>query len=231
MFFDGDAKHPIGTIGVFTAELSRYPEFAISLEQLRVPIDMIRREPTHLIWARGVDLVRNQNNIVRGMRGEWLWILADDHEFAPDILLKLLGHSVDVVVPLVAGRRPPFKPVMCRGPIGAAHTRYQWGELPRSGLFQLPLGDLVGTAGMLIRRSVLDRLKEPWFECGQWDPEYVGEDLYLCKKMADIGVPIHVDCDQRMSHMVTCSVWPDPLGSQGVAIEIPGEAYSWRYVP
>lgn len=221
------SEHPVGTIGLFTAELARYPEFWLSLEAVRAPATETMR--TRLLCARGLDLVKHQNAFVEQLYGEWLWILGDDHTFAPDLLLRLLAHQVDVVVPLVPGRRPPFKPVICHGPL-THNVRYTWDELPPSGLTQLPLGDVAGTAGMLIRKSVFSALKAPYFECGQWNSQIMGEDLWFCQKLADAGVPIHVDTDADMTHMTPCRIKVNRLieGRAQPAIQIDYEGGTWE---
>mgnify|MGYP006866180342 CR=1 FL=1 len=48
---------------------------------------------------------------------EWAWIMGDDHEFANVALIELLNTQVDIVVPLVVRRQPPFIPVLFMGGI------------------------------------------------------------------------------------------------------------------
>ena len=220
-----EVGQPAGTVGIFSGELSRFPEFAIAVEQVRVPVG------TTLTWARGVDFVKAQNDLIRHLAGDWLWLLADDHDFQPDVLLRLLAHGVEAVVPLVPGRRPPFRPVLAHGPLGQ-HTWYTWDEVPSAGLLKLPLGDVVGAAGFLLRRSVLETIQPPWFAAGQWDPEIVGEDLYLCGKLIEAGIPIHVDCDVVFDHITPCSVRPvvKPGGVRSVSLVIDATAHRMEYM-
>ena len=97
------------------------------------------------------------------MRGDWLWIMGDDHLFDPDILNRLLARELDVVVPLVAKRMPPFEPVIFSRLVdaeGHVYKKYRYEQLPTSGLLEVPVA---GTAGMLVRRPVLNAVGDPWF--------------------------------------------------------------------
>jgi len=194
--------HPKGTVVVPAASLARYAEFWMSLENVVVPYG------TKLITVRGADIPYQLNEGVRGMIGEWVWFLGDDHTFSPDILLKLLDRMVDVVMPVVPRRDSPFVPVLMHGPLGDCMTRYSWTELPMTGLFQLPAGDSAGQAGALVRKHVLDQLEDPWFEGGKLTPGRLMEDMYFIKRLHDQGTPIWIDCDQIMPHIANITVTP-----------------------
>ncbi|MGH9876287.1 MAG: hypothetical protein ACRD5H_01500, partial [Nitrososphaerales archaeon] len=71
----------------------RFYEFQLALEQVMVP------EGSKWLIERSCDIAQNFNNGVKGMIGEWAWFMGDDHAFVPDMLLRLLAHEVDVVVP------------------------------------------------------------------------------------------------------------------------------------
>ncbi len=197
-----ETGHAPGTVIVPAASLSRYADFWMSLEGLVVPYG------TKLISARGADIPYQLNQGLRQMTGDWAWFLGDDHTFEPDLLLKLLDHRVDVVMPLVSRRDPPFVPVLMHGPLGDYMARYSWAELPVHGLFQLPVGDSAGQAGALVRKSVLDQLGDPWFEGGKLTPGRLMEDMYFIKRLHDLAIPVWVDCEQVMGHIANVNVKP-----------------------
>jgi hypothetical protein len=182
-----------GTIGVIGSDLARYADFTAALCILGKPDD------TRLIYTRTVDVVGNCNTICRNYRGDHVWLLGDDHTFDPDSYLRLLAHEVDVVVPLCLKRTPPYDPVVYGGQ--NEDGLYYTAELEEHGLQPIWAA---GSAGMLIRRHVLEAIADPWFE------SYGGlnEDLEFCRKVREAGFQIWCDADVRLGHIATHQVWP-----------------------
>ena len=94
--------YPPGTIIMGTASLTRYPAAMISLMGLSRPAG------STVEWCVGISLAQNLNQAIAHSVGEWVWITADDHNYAPDILLRLLAHGVDLVAPVCLLRMPPI---------------------------------------------------------------------------------------------------------------------------
>jgi len=202
-----ESKHPGGTVGVITNELTRYTMFAISLSALWIP------KGTMLSWQVGQWIEHGLNQIVLTRKGEWVWFMGDDHQFPQDVLLRLLDRNVDVVVPLVCIRKPPFAAVVYTPNPPGHQQKYAavpWEAMPREGMFTEVNGVSVrtGTAGMLIRSHVFEKLAYPWFECGKTNPEGPGEDLWLCEKLIAAGLRIHVDTETAIGHTVPMTAWP-----------------------
>jgi hypothetical protein len=152
------------------------------------------------------------------MTGDWVWILGDDHTFNADLLLRLLDRKVDVVMPIVPRRDFPFVPIMMHGPwIEDKMRRYSWTDLPTTGLYQLPNQDLTGQAGALLRKPVLDKLGDPWFEGGKLTPGRILEDMYFIRRLHDMGEPILIDCDQTMGHIANLNIVPQRYGGRWYA--------------
>jgi hypothetical protein len=183
-----------GTIGVISSDLARYADFSVALMHQHTP------PGSKLIWTKGADVVGNMNRLVAGMEGDWLWILGDDHVFAPGLLLGLLAHDVDVVVPLCLKRTPPYDPVVYESQ-NEAGEYVACMDLPEHGLVEV---HACGSAGMLVRRHVLDAITDPVFE------SYGGlnEDLTFCAKIRDAGFTIHCDVDAWLGHIGLVSIWP-----------------------
>ena len=197
-----DTGYEPGTIVVAAASLARYSEFWLCIEALQVP------HGTRLIASRGADFVHQFNEGIRRMTGEWVFILGDDHTFNADILLKLLSRNLDCVLPVVPRRDFPFVPCLMHGPLAPKMRRYSWRDLPVKGLYQLPKGDSGGQAGALVKKSILDKLGDPWFEGGKLTPGRILEDMYFVKRLHDLNVDIFVDCDQVMGHIANIAVTP-----------------------
>ena len=187
---------------IASASLARYSEFWLDIEALQVPYG------TRLIASRGADFVYQFNEGIRKMTGEWVWIMGDDHTFESNVLMKLLDRELPLVIPVVPRRDAPFSPVLMHGPLSESMIRYSWRDLPTRGLFQLPIGDSAGQAGALIRKPVLDKLGDPWFEGGMLTPGRIMEDMYFIQRMHDLDVKVHVDCDQILGHIANITIVP-----------------------
>jgi hypothetical protein len=154
-------------------------------------------------WRVGVDLCYSLNSAIRAAPPdvEAFWFIGDDHTFAPDVLERLWKHNVPVIVPYCLKRNAPHQPVTmneagaCIVP-GANQT----------GLWQVPL---VGSAGMLVRRHVMDHIGDPWFSVpNRPGQERQSEDLEFCRKVGGLGYPIYVDLDTQIGHITRVEVWP-----------------------
>lgn len=209
--------HPPGVIVIPCGELGRYSAFTYSMACLQYP------PGSTISMMQSLSIPRNLNICIRdaldkkdknGSVREWVHLTADDHVFEPDMLVRLLDRDVDVVVPLILRRRPPFSPVLFKGERIREDgiTEYEslaYDELPRSGLFPVYSA---GTGGMTIKRHVLERIREMqghdlWFEFQQG--EVLSEDVDFVRKIRDAGFQVHVDMDVRMGHVGNFIVWPD----------------------
>lgn len=211
MQHDKETGHPPGTIVITAASLARYAEFWLSVEALSVPYG------TRLIAARGADIPHQLNEGVRRMTGEWAWFLGDDHTFDPGLLMRLLDRHLDFVLPVVPRRDTPFVPCLMHGPVAPNMRRYSWTDLPTKGLFRLPVGDSAGQAGALVKKPVLDKLGDPWFEGGQLTPGRLMEDMYFIERMHDLDVPVYIDCDETMGHIANITIVPQKHGGRWYA--------------
>ena len=63
---------------------------------------------------------------------------------------------------------------------------------------------VVGCAGMLIHRSVFEKLGPPWFRCtyDEWGMLIDNEDFDLCNRWHAIGGEVWADCDLVQKHVV-----------------------------
>lgn len=184
----------------------------------------MRPPDTQIIWVKGLDLTANFNSIVENMvrpQDEFLWILGDDHVFENFLLLQLLAHDLDVVVPNVVERQAPFKPVVYSGTDGKNENGqdfYRVAQLPATGVHEV---FAAGSAGMLIRRHVLDVLERPVFTTSG---VHQNEDLNLCAKIRDAGFTIHCDVDAVMGHLGDICVFPLWAGTRwGTLLESAGK--------
>jgi hypothetical protein len=201
------SKHPPGTVGIATGELSRYTSFMQCLLALMVP------EGSTWFWAQGGSVANNDNKIILGRKGEWVWFIGDDHTFDPRTVLHLLNRNVDIVVPLCPQRGAPFMPVVYT-PNPDRPGRYftrAWSDLPTTGMIS-EIGGVpirTGQAGMLVRRKVLEKVPGPyWFEVGKIIPDQLSEDLYFAEKCLAAGFKIWLDLDAPLGHISNFTAMP-----------------------
>jgi hypothetical protein len=195
-----------GLIGVVAGDLSRYSEFNISL------CAAIAASPlgSELVYTRGVDVSGNCNEIIRKVlsleKADWVWILGDDHTFEQGLLLRMLegvySEDLDLLVPHVLKRTPPWPPVVYSHQ--DEHGWYVAANLPREGLTRI---HAAGSAGMLIRRRVLEALEDPWFRPAP-DAAGLNEDLYFCQQVREAGFELWCDPALPMGHIAVHSVRP-----------------------
>lgn len=186
---NGDILHPPGTIGVYTDHIARFSDFTVSIKALIEP------PGTVTAWARGVYLAYNTNRFIRELEGEWLFLMDDDHRFDPDLLIKLLDHELDVVVPITSKKFPPYEPVLYEADGSFVDLT------GKSGLIEI---GACGKPGMLIRKHVLDAIPDPW--CENKDTEQGAEDMDFCDKIREAGFQIFADLDLSLGHMAPYTV-------------------------
>lgn len=190
--------HPPGTIAIPTGDTCRFNDFWMYVAGLRAPEGSVKIKKT------GANVADNLNVIVLEARGEWVWLIGDDHTFPVDIIERLLDHHVDIVAPLCLRRAPPYDTVISTRP----DSDRPRGIVPLKECRGLMPVHAVGTAGMLIRKRVFERLAYPWFELGQIESHLMSEDVYFCEKARKAGFEVYVDCDLTMGHIGTYDVKP-----------------------
>jgi hypothetical protein len=189
--------HPPGTVAVPAGEFSRYHQFTNSIAGLLKPPN------TKLQITRGLSVTHNLNSMVRELHGDWLWVMGDDHSFSDDALMRLLDRQVDVIVPLCWRRSPPFQLVVfTHQNEDDSYQPINPGDLPDEGIFEI---HAAGSAGMLVRKNVLDAIGDPWFTTVG---EHQNEDLEFCRKVREAGFKIYADSEVFIGHHGQFSVWP-----------------------
>lgn len=191
------AVHPPGSIIFAGGEFLRYSGFMFSLLAMQKP------DETQVLMKQSVSVVDNLNHCIRNMRGDWVHIQSDDQLWEEDALIRLLDWEVDVVVPLILMRAPPYAPVIYKelGPDG--YLPFELGELPAEGLIEV---FAAGSGGMTIRKHVLDAIGDPWFEYD--GGQHLNEDLVLCRKIREAGFNIYCDVSVGMGHRASHTIWP-----------------------
>ena len=102
-----------GTIALPSAEIGRFAVFTVAIAGTQQP------HGTYLNTMCSVDVTENVNTIIRNMRDEdaWVWLIGDDHVWPGETLITMLQTldehpEIDILVPLVAKRNPPWHLVL-----------------------------------------------------------------------------------------------------------------------
>lgn len=137
-----------------------------------------------------------------------LWI-DSDIAFPSTTAMRLLAHNEPVVAANYVRRQFPCKGV-------AYETIGDWeNPLPFEVYDDLVEVEGIGMGCMLIKTSIFEEMSKPWFEF-QWTPasnDFLGEDMYLCQKIAAAGYSIKVDTQlsQDLRHLGTYGFGPNDL--------------------
>lgn len=184
--------------------------FYDTLMELKVPAG------TRRVRTKSSDLVRALNTAFDEFHGEWAFLVGDDHEFSPDILLRLLSHQLPAVVALNISRHPPFGPMLLRGRLDAMPTQIDWSEVPVGhGLWTLPPDIHTGNNGLLVTRAVLEKIEKPIWRAGQIRPDILNEDFWFWHCLREKhGIPVTVDLGAPMAHTNAFSVTPSQRNGQ-----------------
>ncbi len=212
-----ESSHPPGIVGIITGGTPRFYAFTDALERTIVPMDTIQSR------AQSCNPVSNCNHLLYTMdpKFQWLWMLGDDHDWEPGLLMQLLDRQVDLIVPMLPRRAAKWLPVVYAryepALDGKPHTRtrtYSWQELNEARLHGdelLPIA-ACGGAGMLIRRHVWEGVAEahgmPWFRTGTTGPDSMAEDLDFTWKANKMGFGCYVDTTAFMDHLVPAAMHP-----------------------
>lgn len=185
--------------------------WAIRLVELDIPPSAIVTKST-----AAIDLAR-ELTVEDALEEDPEWFLFLDSDVIPprDVFARLRRHDEPVVSALyyVDGEAP--HPAVWVLDENDAPTTIDPG---REGLFE---ADAIGLGCVLVHRSVIDDVEQPWFRWTKgfdehpWDLTYLGEkpgvseDFFFCHKLKEAGYDIYVDTSAKCMHEKTCLMTDD----------------------
>lgn len=191
---------PIGTIARMWADNMK-SKFSDSLLEMFYFTHLKRCKPGEYIhftkpYCSYHELARN--TIVEEIRGDWVFMTDTDHQFAPDLLDRLLFIKEQTGALVLSGiyqkKLPPHEPVaMIYDENDRLCPIFDWERTATV----LPVG-VVGGGCLLIDRKVLDLIQsngDKPFNCIGG----LSEDYSFCKRCKDLGIPVYL-CPQIESH-------------------------------
>lgn len=167
-------------------------------------------------------LVAAMNMVAERMvREDWdACIVFDDDCFPPvDVIPRLLKRCFDEGHPFVSAagvmRNHPYTTTAARyydegvtgvvGPSGRVETLsgFKWlDDLPQ----ELVKVDFCGVPAAIIARECFEKVTPPWFADLGPNGERVTHDVYFCKKLRDVGIPIYVDGTLPCGHLIDAPI-------------------------
>lgn len=124
-----------------------------------------------------------------------IMFIDSDMYFEPEAINKLLEHDKDIVAGLYYRKLPPHQPNITERKGDLLRFPRVW---PKNKPFKI---FAAGTGFMLIKTSVFEKLEEPWFYFASLGDQYMGEDIYFCKKAGDAGFDVWVDPTIEIGHI------------------------------
>lgn len=143
--------------------------------------------------------VAKRNQLVHRFLNEsaaaWAFFLDTDMVPDPDVLPRLLARNKDIVGALYFARFGPPHPY-------AGWHRPDGLEDPVTPEQGLTAVDWVASGALLVRRSVFQRLREPWFLLsGEGLGSGRNEDMGFCAKARAGGLGVWCDTDVIVGHL------------------------------
>lgn len=185
-----------------------YDLFYDSFTTLEIPHGSIKQRVT------GGSVPSNLNKIVESAiehKASHVFIVEDDSSFAPNTLIRLLTHDKPVVTGLCRSRQAPFRPYIYDGldlKLGLL-----WRDLTPedSGLIKV---SATGMGGILIKMSVFDKLKKPYFHSYYDGETEWGQDIVFGKSLIEAGIDVYCDLDVIIDHATQCVISSEKIGTE-----------------
>jgi GT2 family glycosyltransferase len=150
--------------------------------------------PLFLLQSQGTLIVNQRTELIKNALEEdvtHLLFIDTDMRFPMATLERLLAHDKDIVAVNYPTRKFPIQPVAFAN--DQTNDRV-FTEKDSTGLESVAS---VGMGIMLIKASIFDKIKLPYFMIGfsAAHQEYTGEDIFFCRKVRAAGYEVFIDHD------------------------------------
>jgi len=182
---------------------------AMSLVEL-VKFNTMNDIDTHVFMDASTILLTQRERLASmavELDAEYILWLDSDIVFPATTAVRLMAHNEPVVAANYVRRQLPAK--------GVAYQKIgDWqNPLPFEVYDELVTVQGVGMGCVLMKTEIFSKIPKPWFEFG-WSPEsndFLGEDMILCQKMANVGYEVKIDTvlSQELRHLGTWGFGPE----------------------
>ena len=150
-------------------------------------------------------VAKNRNELVRVAEDKGathLMFIDNDMVFPASGIVRLLDHDKDIVGAAYNARGVPGKPIMSTVKLSDDYTSGAYSTVPMPPQLFKCYG--MGTGFMLIKMSVFDKLKKPYFVAFEdEDGTHHTEDIEFCKDAIKAGIDVWCSPTIQMKHIGT----------------------------
>lgn len=194
-------------IAVPTADIARFPQFYMQIDQLiNANLDVIVGKTI----ASGQSPARNRNLMIEQLLENkdftHILFLDDDISFKPDLVKNLLKHDKEFVTGFYTMRSYPHQPILFKFVDEEGRCTHYFPEDNDRGLVEV-VGCGLGAA--LIKREVFEAMERPWIRLGELDKDHWCDDLGFMRRMRAQGFKLYADLDVAVGHHFQGIVWPN----------------------
>lgn len=177
-------------------------EFLNGLDNLRTEHECVRS-----YIARSIIHIAREQMAIQMLRDSYdaLLFLDDDMIIPPDLVDRLVAQNAPITSALCFKRVPPYTPCVyetleLEGP-GLKMGVLEFDTLPKVPFYV----DGAGTACMLIRHEVFEKMRKPYF----LPLPRSGEDLAFCIRANQAGYKVRIDPRIRVGHLETRAIYSE----------------------
>lgn len=225
------ANKPIGTIAYMDGLPAHLRNFTWSLVQMiQFNAEALCGPGEYVHYDRATDSFHSfaRNNLAERMLGDWLLMLDTDHEFAPDLAVRMLDrlnvYKADVLVGFYQHKARPYAPVIYMrnkrrlfAPIGAWDTS--------ADVLQI---DSAGAGCLMVRREVFERIRKK-FKQGPFDiTPPLGEDHSFFQRCGELGIKVLCDPRVQAPHLRIAPVTLEDYRRDEVVLAKPQKVRGWK---
>ena len=148
--------------------------------------------PLFLLQSQGTLIANQRTELIKNALEEdvtHILFVDTDRRFPMSTLERLIAHDKDIVAVNYPTRKFPIQPVAFAN--DQTNERV-FTEKDSTGLESVAS---VGMGIMLIKASIFDKIKLPYFMIGfsAAHQEYTGEDIFFCRKARAAGYEVFID--------------------------------------
>ena len=124
-----------------------------------------------------------------------------DMRFPHDLIEIMLSRDVGIVGVNATTRRANTLPTAVN--LHKEHDdegniiKHHWTKVDSRGKEGMEAVTAIGFGAVMIRREVLEKVPQPWFDAGWGATGIIGEDIHFCVKARDNGFEVY--CDHELS--------------------------------
>ncbi len=184
---------------------------ALSLAEM-VKFNTMNNIDTHVFMDASTILLTQRERLAKmavELGAEHILWLDSDVVFPSTTAARLMSHDEPVVAANYVRRQRPAK--------GVAYEKIgDWqNPLPFEVYDDLVPVEGIGMGCMMMKTKIFTELSKPWFDF-QYTPasnDFLGEDMYLCQKIAALGYTVKVDTvlSQELRHLGTYGFGPEDI--------------------